>query len=855
MNSCVLKICVLSLLLLFIPGAAPCGILTTDTVWSGDIIISDNVTVPEGITLTLQSGSKVYIEPSEMTGQGPALPGITVRGRIRIEGNRSSPVVIHVKGEDSPGLWEGITIEGGSAFVRWTALQNAVTGFNILNGRLDIGESVIRKNQYGIAAYRGAFVRVKNTKISGNHIGVVEVRGSEVKYSGVSIDGNRKKDLYSYGKKAYRRGIKKFREISSFSRSDASCRDIYQDLQRDYSLPEKKLTRIYAGEVLGNDTIWEGRIQVEGLVRLDRDARLVIMPGTIVEFRKEDSDGDGTGENGLLIHGVLIAKGTKKAPIIFRSGERERSMGDWDSIIIMHSNGVLNLLEYVQVEDSYGGLHFIDSNVIVNQAVLKKNYRAVRFQKSRVELRGNYLFENMSGIEAGESEVLLSGNYVFNNINGMDFFRTTLNAKNNKILKNSNRGFRVTAGTAVVTKNIIECNRFGLVIDASDNGRFSGNFIAGNFETGVSVRDSDNIDLSGNFIQKSGLNGINLISVSGTVRGNNISENGEMGIAIRTFAGTIAENAIAGNGLYAVENQGSQDILAPLNWWGERRADRVIYDKFDDKKKGMIIFSPAVRSSVPYPWDFGTIKKDITWYGTIAVDEHLDVIGATLKIAPGTRVVFSSRAGLHISGGRIIAKGREYRRIRFLSASGDPEEKWDEIFLDRAPGSLFAYCDFENALWAVHSEFTDLKVSNSVFTGNLGAMNIRGGYTAVSESIFTENEIALQTFTANAVIRDNVIFNNNIGFYVMAKGRGLKIRNNNIHANRSCNIQSGDYNFQDIDARGNWWGSDDPAMTLCDGRRVPGLGMVIYEPYLVEEIPFGEEEDEAGGQKSDRKNN
>ena len=71
----------------------------------------------------------------------------------------------------------------------------------------------------------------------------------------------------------------------------------------------------YGDEALTGETVWQGRILVNGLVRVPDGGRLIILPGTVVEFRKKDTNGDGIGENGLFIQGRLLAKGTREAPL------------------------------------------------------------------------------------------------------------------------------------------------------------------------------------------------------------------------------------------------------------------------------------------------------------------------------------------------------------------------------------------------------------------------------------------------------------------------------------------------------------------------------------------------------------
>jgi hypothetical protein len=62
------------ILLLFVlqaPSAAIGAVLTSDTVWSGEVSVSEDVLVPEGITLTVMPGAIIRISPSESTKMEP----------------------------------------------------------------------------------------------------------------------------------------------------------------------------------------------------------------------------------------------------------------------------------------------------------------------------------------------------------------------------------------------------------------------------------------------------------------------------------------------------------------------------------------------------------------------------------------------------------------------------------------------------------------------------------------------------------------------------------------------------------------------------------------------------------------
>ncbi len=841
MDKAVFNILLIILILFWIPSFASGSVIISNTVWEGEVLISEDILVPEGITLSIKPGTIIRVTPSESTKTDPEymspLTEITVRGILKAEGNEDTPIVfISTKGDESSN-WAGLIIDGGTAHLSSCRIQNAETGIYIINGTLNMKDSVIKENRYGLVAQgEGTKVGIKNTLIRENDYGIFSFRGAKVDSSGSITKDNKKKDLFSQKDRDY-------------------------NLLKEYEPKEKKdIGRQYGDEVLLGDTVWQGRIEIDGIIRVTEGGRLIVMPGTFVEVKRKDTNGDGIGENGLLIQGVLIAKGTKENPIIFRSAEKNRKMGDWDSINIMNSDGAQNLIEYCQIEDAYRGLHLHFSNVAVKESILRNNYRGIQFQESVAEIKGNYLYENKSGIQARDSEVVCMNNYIYNNYYGANFFRVNLTAKGNKILNNLKEGLRIKEGIPSAEENLFDGNRYGLMITDSFYGSFnrnvitnnletgislkgvanievSGNVITNNLESGISLKGADNIEVSENFVQGNGSTGINIQDSRAVIRHNDISENGKRGIGIISFDGIITENNFVKNGLYAIGLDGGMDIAAPMNWWGGSEVEEVIYDKNDDPSRGRIKYEEVRKSPIMYSWPVEAITTNTVWYGDVNIKSNVAVsTGITLALKPGARVLFSKGAGLRIRG-KIIATGEKDKRITFTSLlekniAGD----WDEIFLDHANGSVFSNCDFEYAIWGIHSHFTHLTVEGCHFSNDYGGIRFRSGPVEIKGSVFKDNSTGLRAYRGDAVIMENVITRNEIGIFVREKGGGLTIKKNNIFANSEYNIRSGDFNDEDIDATENWWGDGDPADKIFDGRKEPGIGRVHYEPYQKE--PF-----------------
>jgi len=643
--------------------------------------------------------------------------------------------------------------------------------------------------------------------VTGNDFGLVNLAGRETTPFAAQITGNRKKDLWQ---------------------ETLPPAEIPAQAANNDSTP---VARTYKNEALVGDTVWSGRIRIEGNLRIPEGSRLIVTPGTVVEFSRADSNGDGIGENGLLIQGVFIAKGTKQAPIVFRSGEKVRRMGDWDSINIMNSDKAENLVENCLIEDAYRGLHFHYSTVQVSSTRFRNNYRGIQFQESSVEIRSSEFRANKSGVQGRDSFIIFNNNRLASNHQGVNFFRCNLTFSGNHAVGNGKEAVRIREGSATVVENTIVGNRFGMMIADTFYGIVSRNMIANSGETGLAMRNVDNLEVSGNYLGRNGANGLNLQEARAAVKGNLIVANGERGIGVISFAGTISGNNIAANTLYAIDLEGPEDIDAENNWWGGDDPATVVFDRRKDPARGLINAAAPAARPFPVTWPVKEFHGDISLAGELLLNDHPFVPkGSSLAIAPGTIVRFAPGGGLIVHG-KLTAAGTPTRPIRFTSASEPVPGAWDEIVLEQATDSAISHAIIEYATWGVHGHFTNLRLEHILARKNNGGMRFRSGPVVIRQSIFRDNGIGIRAYMGNAIIEENLITGNEVGLFVRERGGGLIVRNNNFTANSDYNIRSGDFNTEDINAPDNWWGSADPLTTIFDGRQEEGIGKVMLEPF------------------------
>jgi nitrous oxidase accessory protein NosD len=430
----------------------------------------------------------------------------------------------------------------------------------------------------------------------------------------------------------------------------------------------------------------------------------------------------------------------------------------------------------------------------------------------------------------------MSGNIVSNNHMGGNFFRSSLQIRQNKFLGNLKEGLRLREGATVMEENLVDGNRYGVMIADTFAGRFTRNVVTNNAEIGLSVKNADNIEVSANFVAANGLNGVSVQDVRAEIRGNQIAENGERGIGILTFTGVISGNNFMDNRLFAIDHEGRNEVDATGNWWGGGAADAVIFDGKDDPSRGKVVSTAALPGPVPFTWPLAEVSTPAIWAGEITIDHRVEVTAdASLTIKPGTRVAFAEGAGLTVLG-KLLARGEQGKKVLFTSLQKKEPGAWDEVLLEHANDSIIAHATFEYANWGLHSHFTNLSLSDSEFRDNSGGMRFRSGPVSIAGCLFTTNGIGLRSYMGNGTIQDSTFTGNEIGIFVREKGSGLHISRSNLYNNTNYNVRVGDFNDEDVDARGNWWGGAAPAATIFDGRNEAGIGKVIYEPFLLKPV-------------------
>lgn len=290
-----------------------------------------------------------------------------------------------------------------------------------------------------------------------------------------------------------------------------------------------------------------------------------------------------------------------------------------------------------------------------------------------------------------------------------------------------------------------------------------------------------------------------------------------------------------------------------------------------------------------------TIDKDTTWSGIVLIKGDVYVPpGVTLTVAPGTVVKFrkidekSDQNMFNIDSpyypeaeliirGKLIARGTPEKQIVFTSAEMTPNPAdWGAINFLGSEGNVVEYAKIYCAYNGIHahgsevtvanSEFarngigisfkkekeapdvpwfgkpSALKISNSVFANNKGAIGCRNSTAEILHNEIRENKFfgIWPKEECPAVIRYNEITDNDRGIYLY-QVKDLTLEHNNIYANRNYDIAIAEAQDFPVVAANNWFGTTDPAKIgekIFDKADDPEVVEIQIQPLLAKPVEW-----------------
>jgi parallel beta-helix repeat protein len=434
--------------------------ITTNTTWTAannPYVVSQGVTVQEGVTLTIDPGVVVKFGQSD---------SLYVNGNLVADGASGTEIIFTSLKDDSDGHdTNGDGTATAPAPGDWGGLYFRSTSTGSL-----LNHVIVRYGKTGIYVYQSSPTIQNNTVTDNGADGIYLYSASP------TISGNVITDNNGYGIFA---GLSSNPQILANSLQGNTRWAICVDppasgstIQGNELLGPRAGIFVRAGD-LTTDTVWSSDSvyvindyrdsYTMGGLTVDEGVALTIQPGVVTKFE---------GFAGLRVLGSLIAEGTADGQIGFTSLRDDSLGGD--------TNGDGNLT--TPAKNDWGGISFSNT---CQQGVL--NHAVVRYGGRTYDRI--CCFVSLPAIYIGVPNVQIRNSVISDN--GYDGIRISLGGatssnvviENNTISRNGDSAYGITLayGPAVITRNVISENWHGMSLVDSPNSSI--------YLNGMKIRD------------------------------------------------------------------------------------------------------------------------------------------------------------------------------------------------------------------------------------------------------------------------------------------------------------------------------------------------------------------------------
>ncbi len=292
--------------------------------------------------------------------------------------------------------------------------------------------------------------------------------------------------------------------------------------------------------VYSEDTLWQGRVQLDGWITVAPQATLTIAPGTIIRA------GAGWGINVL---GRIVVKGTAEEPVMFSSMMNDPLPGEWRGVILTGSEKN-NLLENLRIEGAEIGLLARYSSFAARGITITGAVTGLQLQESVTTMADIRISGSLYGIIAEHSELSLDSGTVEKNGTGMTLSASALVARDSSLAGNRNIGLRAENSRLNLDRFQVRGSETGARISRSE-GSVTDSVFRDNTESGA-VLSGSRLRLHGNLFS-----------------GNRI------GLQVDDHLPAVWNNALVNNRSYNLLYMGEESFFAGGNWFGSDSRDLV----------------------------------------------------------------------------------------------------------------------------------------------------------------------------------------------------------------------------------------------------------------------------------------
>lgn len=333
---------------------------------------------------------------------------------------------------------------------------------------------------------------------------------------------------------------------------------------------ESRQVKTYTDATITEDTVWRDSVLVRGSVLVAPQATLSIMPGCRVHFDRMSSAQRRLP--GLLVAGRLQIAGNEAAPVTLSPSSLNAQTPGWEGITILGSEKN-NQIAYAKISGAVTGIKALHSRLTLKNMELDRNGTGMELQNSLLDSRDIRVANSSIGILLQNSETTLQSSILQGNGVGLSARNGTLVMRSCDLLENGKRGMYLLNVRYTIERTLFSGNGIGGAIDGGE-GSFRWNSV----------------------VKQTG-DGLHLANSRAMVRDTTITGNRGAGLTVRDTRAFAFANAFHGNGGADLVNLGTDEFLAPGNWWGGK-------DPIADKRLsgvGTVNVSPLLTAPPPSP--------------------------------------------------------------------------------------------------------------------------------------------------------------------------------------------------------------------------------------------------------------
>ncbi|WP_198402813.1 right-handed parallel beta-helix repeat-containing protein [Methylomonas koyamae] len=740
------------------------GSLTQNERWSGEVVLTGDVTVNWPWRLVIEPGTRIKL---------PTNASLTVNSLASLVGTAESPIIFEPA---AGGRWSGLTIgnDAAASVVRYVQITGATTCLSLSGTAHEVNHNIFNGCGSGIMVNSGG-PRIENNLIvenSGYGIFSNQSAAPKIRYNTIDLNGDdgvyfhfpsaslvfennivtrNRTGLYAYAGSDFTRGYNNvwgngtdrtyghssYTYIATPKASEISSDPQYQspylgDWRLNAGSPSRtassaggeigaygnggnvavynpgySTTPTTSGSLTQNER-WSGEVVLTGDVTVNWPWRLVIEPGTRIKLPTNAS---------LTVNSLASLVGTAESPIIFEPA----AGGRWSGLTI-GNDAAASVVRYVQITGATTCLSLSGTAHEVNHNIFNGCGSGIMVNSGGPRIENNLIVEN-------------SGYGIFSNQSAAPKIRY------NTIDLNGDDGvyFHFPSASLVFENNIVTRNRTGLYAYAGSDFTRGYNNVWGN----------------------------------GTDR--------TYGHSSYTYIATPKASEISSDPQYQSPYLGDWRLNAgsPSRTASSAGGEIGAYGNGGN----VAVYNPGYSTT---PTTSGSLTQNERWSGEVVLTGDVTVNWPwRLVIEPGTRIKLPTNASLTVNSLASLV-GTAESPIIFEPAAGG---RWSGLTIGNdAAASVVRYVQITGATTCLSLSGTAHEVNHNIFNGCGSGIMVNSGGPRIENNLIVENSGygIFSNQSAAPKIRYNTIdLNGDDGVYFHFPSASLVFENNIVTRNRT----------------------------------------------------------------------